>query len=71
MIFHADKKPTFMEWLWERYRVTPLIQLDLCKKTAYGSARREYEKVMEWYRQRYRYEMEIREKLIAANPFKE
>lgn len=67
----SEKKPSFLEWLWDRYQTTPIIELDLFKKTAYRNARREYEKAMEWYRRRYRYEMEIRERLIAANPFKE
>ncbi len=70
--FDTGSCPTFLDWLWERYQVTPTIQRVLCKQTArYGSGRKEFESCMEWYRKRYRYEMELREQLINNNPFKE
>lgn len=65
-------KPTFLDWLWEKYKITPIIQRQLCKTTAkYGSGLKEFETSMEWYRRRYRFEMEQRELLIKLNPFKE
>mgnify|MGYP004581922927 FL=1 len=53
-----------MDWLWRRYQHTPLIVRGLCRQTG-GN----YEKVMAWYRYRYRLEMEQRELLTSNNPF--
>lgn len=67
---YRTNKPTFLEWLQDRHDVTPMTQRILCQQTARcGSGYSEYEKCMEWYRQRFRYEMELREQLIPCNPF--
>ena len=67
MDFFIDgKAPNFIDWLLERYDTTPLTLLYLCKQTG---KRKDYDKVMAWYRKRYRYEMQLRESLLEANPF--
>ncbi|MDE5894344.1 MAG: hypothetical protein K2H45_15630 [Acetatifactor sp.] len=66
LTFQLDRKPEFKEWLLYRYTETPLHLHDVALAT--GSYR-DYERLMEWYRRRYRYEMELREQLISANPF--
>lgn len=66
LTFQADHKPGFKEWLLDRYTETPRHLHDVALAT--GSYR-DYERLMEWYRRRYRYEMELRELLISANPF--
>lgn len=57
---------TFREWLKHKYGYTPQELYDLCTATGrYG----DYNKVMEWYRRRYQQDNELREQLLAANPF--
>lgn len=57
---------TFKEWLLRMYGETPEHLYTLCIATGnYG----DYNKVMEWYRRRYRYDNVLREQLLAANPF--
>lgn len=64
------EQPTFLDWLLTRHDTTPTVMRVLCKQTArYGSGKTEYEKAMEWYRRRYRYEKELREQMIKSNPF--
>lgn len=60
-----SETPTFKAWLWENYQTTPFLVLDLCKKTS-RSPRRDFEKVMDWYRRRYRQEMIDRQALKEA-----
>lgn len=56
----------FKDWLLKKYGYTPQQPYDLCTATGrYG----DYNKVMEWYRRRYRQENAEREQLLAANPF--
>ena len=62
----SSEEQTFLDWLLSRYNTTPLTLRALCKQTG---NRREYEKMMEWYRRRYRKEMQIKGELIEANPF--
>lgn len=57
---------TFQEWLLWKYDYTPRKLYDLCLATgSYG----DYDKVMAWYRRRYQQYNELREQLLAANPF--
>lgn len=57
---------TFQEWLSWKYGYTPQQLYDLCLATGkYG----DYDKVMAWYRRRYQQYNELRERLLAANPF--
>ncbi len=56
----------FKDWLLKKYGYTPQQLYDLCTFTGrYG----DYNKVMEWYRRRYRQDNAEREQLLAANPF--
>lgn len=56
----------FKEWLLWKYNYTPEQLYELCLATGrYG----DYDKVMAWYRRRYQWYNEMREQLIAANPF--
>lgn len=67
MQFSLDgNAPTFQEWLCRNYNVTSreLYATALATGT-YNS----YNKLMDWYRKRYRYEMEQRELLKDACPF--
>ena len=57
--FWDENKQSFLDWLRERHNYTPLTIKLLCKQT--GS---DYNKVMSWYRQRYRYET-----IVNNNPF--
>lgn len=66
LTFRADRKPDFKEWLLDRYTETPQHLHDVALATG---CYRDYERLMEWYRRRYKYEMELREQLISANPF--
>ncbi len=57
---------SFQEWLLWKYNYTPRQLYELCLATGrYG----DYNRVMEWYRRRYRQYNELREQLRAANPF--
>lgn len=65
--FSADEKaPDFIAWLKGRYGYTPQYFYQLCVRTGPAS---DYYKAMEWYRRRYRYEMDLRRQLIDSNPF--
>jgi hypothetical protein len=66
VFFSPDKLPTFNEWLLARYDTTPMTLYELNKATGrYG----EYDKLMEWYRRRYRREMLQLKLLSSGNPF--
>lgn len=66
LVFQADRRLTFKEWLLDRYTETPQHLHDVALAT--GSYR-DYDLLMEWYRRRYHYEMELREQLLSGNPF--
>lgn len=62
----TDKLPSFNEWLLAKYDTTPMTLYVLNKNTGrYG----EYDKLMNWYRRRYRMEMDQLKCLIDNNPF--
>ena len=62
------EEPTFQEWLSDRYGVTPFQLQHLVIITG---KKGDYDKMMEWYRRRYRFEM-LRNKIYNNNnPFKE
>lgn len=57
---------SFREWLQWSYGYTPEQLYELCLATGrYG----DYNRVMEWYRRRYRWYNEQREQLRKACPF--
>ena len=62
--FWDENKQSFLDWLRERHNYTPLTIKLLCKQTG-----GDYNKVMSWYRQRYRYENDRKQYLINTNPF--
>ena len=62
--FWDENKQSFLDWLRERHNYTPLTIKLLCKQTG-----GDYNKVMRWYRQRYRYENDRKQYLINTNPF--
>ena len=52
----SDRSLTFQEWLKKRYNTTPPDLFDLAKATGrYG----DYDKLLEWYRRRYRQQQAI------------
>lgn len=62
----TEKLPAFNEWLLAKYGTTPMALYVLNKHTGrYG----EYDKMMDWYRRRYRREMDQLKALISDNPF--
>lgn len=62
----SGEHKTFQEWLLLKYGYTPEQLYNLCLATGrYG----DYDRVMEWYRRRYRQYNELREQLLAAIPF--
>ena len=62
--FWDENRQSFLDWLRERHNYTPLTIKLLCKQTG-----GDYNKVMSWYRQRYRYENDRKQYLINTNPF--
>lgn len=66
LTIRLDPQLTFKDWLLERYTETPRHLHDVALAT--GSYR-DYEKLMQWCRQRYRYEMELQKQFISVNPF--
>lgn len=63
---YAGAEPEFLEWLKLKYGTVPSKLYLLCQATgSYG----DYDKCMEWYRRRYRKEIEVYRNLCKANPF--
>lgn len=62
---HAHK-PTFQEWVVERYGTSCCEIYDNFKKTG---SNRDYQKAMAYLRSRYKEDMIHREMLLASNPF--
>ena len=64
--YSSDHKPTFQEWVVNRYGVSCSEMYANFKATGSG---KEYQKAMAFLRLKYKEDMKYREALLAANPF--
>ena len=64
--YSLEHKPTFQEWVVDRYGVSCIEMHDNFKHTG---SNKEYQKAMAYLRNKYHEDMKRREMLIASNPF--